>query len=109
MQVVMRAIVRARQLIEAAGWVRGSLCSEDGYCIVGALVASEQDEGVRWLALECIRAECGCELVTRWNDHIAKSKKEVVKILIRAESRASKLLAPRQPRIAGPDRSTIYS
>lgn len=96
-------------MIKQRGWIRGALCSDDGLCIVGAILRAETDEAVREFALDCIRKECRCHLVTKWNDEIARTTKQVINMLTRAADRASSVLDAKHPRMAGRDRSTIYS
>lgn len=106
---VAPALIEARKLIGRCGWVRGALCLEGEYCVVGALLAVEQNMEVQELAFDVIRAECGYRFVTHWNDLVAQSEREVTDMLARAADRARALLRPGEPQLAGPDRSSIYS
>lgn len=105
-ELVAPMIDKARKLIEQCGWTRGSLCTDEGYCIIGALLAAEKDEEVQELGFDVLRRETGARTVSAWNDLEAKDKKEVLKILARAASRA-RTSTLGVPRMAG--RCSIFS
>lgn len=88
---VATAILRAKKLIEAKGWVRGALCNDAGYCITGAIIAATTDRDVQDLAFECVRKECGSKFAVQWNDTVAASKSEVMKMMVKAAARARAL------------------
>lgn len=101
-------IAAAAKVILQHGWVRGELCTENGYCIVGAIIATGATEEVQDIAFDFIRSECNSKIVSKWNDLTAKNKKEVVRMLERAARRAREALYPKERR-AGPERGSIYS
>lgn len=104
------AILHASKLIERQGWIRGELCTKAGYCAVGAILAVQEDVAIQEIAFESIRAECGCPAVSKWNDEIAETKKQVLKTLAGAARRAKLAATPRTNKPHDWDRrSSIYS
>lgn len=80
----------AKALIQKQGWVRGKLCSADGFCIAGAIFAVTNDWKIRDAALDAIRAEVRAQYVVQWNDRAARNKKAALATIERAIKRASR-------------------
>lgn len=106
---VAGTLASAAKLIDERGWVRGALCTEAGYCVVGAIIASDPDVEVQELAFDRVREVVGRPHVSPWNDEPDRTKKEVLDALKRARERARLLFMLKEPKVAGPDRSSIYS
>lgn len=80
MDPVTEVLIRARAAIEERGWCRGSF--EDGngaMCAIGALNrAAPGISPVRRAALGRLKMVVGVNSLSMWNDHIAKTKAEVL-------------------------------
>lgn len=83
-------LLAAADLIEKKGWTKGDYQSHGRYCIMGAInkVAlgkpSTADWKVRIVASARIHLASrmmGCGSIEVWNDSVAKSKAEVLRIL----------------------------
>lgn len=100
-QRIAPTILAAKRLIDGRGWVRDVFCTDKGYCIVGAILAVQQDIAVQELSFSIIRAQCGL-YVSQWNDTVAKNKRQVIEMLGYAAARAKVFAnSPRPSRKAG--------
>lgn len=83
-------LLKAADILETKGWIRGSLHSADGFCTIGALRYADNKENIVMVpSPTCQKAEIllnhhlGTSVIT-WNDRIVSSKEEVIATLRRA-------------------------
>lgn len=90
MTTTAAVIRKARELIEADGWVQGSFRSEDGYCLGGAIseaayrLAPDGEIGITSLKATGVFGRVhGALRVTAWNDDPTRTEQEVIDMLDR--------------------------
>lgn len=100
MTPVLEGLERAEALLSEEGWIQGSMRTEEGYCLVGAILASFQEtpyleQDAEDLLIEAIRLN---EIqrhyprngLTRWNDQLHLFGKRRVLRKIRKAQRLAK-------------------
>lgn len=84
---VARTLRMAAQLIAEHGWCQNSLGNYyEGFCAIGAIIESTEDEGTAYSAEGALEAHLGRRVVN-WNDNVAQTSAEVIHALMSAADR----------------------
>lgn len=82
---VINALRRIERLLKTKGWIKGQFHTDDGYCMIGALIHATPNEDERNPVTKLLTAQIqnrvGHPYMHRYNDHPAITKEDVLGVV----------------------------
>jgi hypothetical protein len=85
-----KLLLEAAEILETRGWIQGEMCTDEGFCTLGAINRAGYDVGNTapiTTAILAVIAKIGApptmgpRAIARWNDTYGRTKEEVVHTL----------------------------